>query len=105
MASKKEILDFVLLQIKGIEDIRTRKMMGEYLIYYHDKVVGGIYDDRFLVKITPSSKALLPDVPEELPYEGAKPMLSLSDIVFDGHQSENNKLIRKVFEAIYSEIT
>ena len=79
-------------------------MMGEFLIYYHDKVVAGIYDDRLLVKLTPSSRALLPDAPEELPYDGAKPMLSMSDIVFDGHAGDNGRLIKKVFEAIYHEI-
>lgn len=103
MASKQETLDFVLSQMIGIENIRTRKMMGEFLIYYRDKVVGGIYDDRLLVKITPLSRAILSDAPEEYPYEGAKPMLSMSDIVFDGHDKENSKLIKKVFEAIYGE--
>lgn len=104
MASKQETVDFVLSQMNGIADIRTRKMMGEFLIYYHEKVVAGIYDDRLLVKITPSSRAILPDSPEELPYEGAKPMLSMSDIVFDGHDRDNRILIHKVFEAIYNEI-
>lgn len=103
MASKQETLDFVLSQLVGIEGLRTRKMMGEYLIYYQDKVVAGIYDDRLLVKITPSSKALLPYANEEVPYEGAKPMLSMSDIIFDGHIADNSKLIKIVFEAIYSE--
>lgn len=103
MASRKETLDFILTQLDSIENIRWRKMMGEYLIYYREKVVGGIYDDRFLVKLTPLSKKLLPDATEELPYEGAKPMLSLSDLIFDGH-SGNNKFIREVFESIYEQI-
>lgn len=104
MASKQETLDFILSQMTGIEDIRTKKMMGEYLIYYHDKVVGGIYDDRLLVKRTVSSRAILSEAPEELPYEGGKPMLSMSDIIFDGHNRENSTLIRKVFDAIYNDI-
>jgi len=103
MASKKETLDFVLSQMEGLENIRTRRMMGEYLIYYCDKVVGGIYDDRLLVKKTPSSKVLLSEAPEEIPYEGAKSMLSMSDMVFDGHR-DNAALIRKVFEAIAHDI-
>jgi Regulator of competence-specific genes len=103
MASKKETLDFVLAQLDGIENIKWRKMMGEYLIYYREKVVGGIYDDRFLVKLTASSKRLLPDANEEPPYEGAKPMLSLSDLIFDGH-SGNNKFLKEVFESIYEQI-
>ena len=55
-------------------------MMGEYILYYNGKVVGGIYDDRFLVKPTMSAKSLLPDAKEELPYEGAKPMLLVEDL-------------------------
>ena len=103
MSSNKETLDYVLTQIKDVENIRWRKMMGEYLIYYKDKVVAGIYDDRFLVKRTPSSIELLPDAVEELPYEGAKPMLSMSDIIYDGHP-DNYILIRKVFTAICQDI-
>ena len=103
MASKKETLDFVLSQMEGIENFRTRRMMGEYLIYYCDKVVDGIYDDRLLVKKTPSSKALLSQASEEIPYEGAKSMLSMSDMVFDSHR-DNAELIRKVFKAIAHDI-
>ncbi len=55
-------------------------MMGESIIYYNRKVVGGIYDDRFLVKITRSSEPILPDAPKELPYEGAKQMILISDV-------------------------
>lgn len=62
------------------EGISYRRMMGEYIIYYSGKVVGGIYDDRFLVKVTKSSKAILPDAPRELPYEGAKPMILVEDV-------------------------
>ena len=62
------------------EGISYRRMMGEYIIYYSGKVVGGIYDDRFLVKVTKSSEAILPDAPRELPYEGAKPMILVVDV-------------------------
>ena len=62
------------------EGISYRRMMGEYIIYYSGKVVGGIYDDRFLVKVTKSSEAILPDAPRELPYEGAKPMILVEDV-------------------------
>jgi len=54
MASTKEYLDFVLDQLSDLEDIRFRQMMGEYIIYYKGKIIGGIYDDRFLVKPTKS---------------------------------------------------
>ncbi|MBR4511048.1 MAG: TfoX/Sxy family protein [Ruminococcus sp.] len=75
MASKKEYLDYILEQLSGLDDVSYRKMMGEYIIYYKNRIIGGIYDDRFLVKPTDSAKMLMPEAVSELPYEGAKPML------------------------------
>ncbi len=75
MASSKEYLDFILEQLSGLEEISCRAMMGEYIIYCRGKIVGGIYDDRFLVKPTKSAAARMPDAALELPYEGAKEML------------------------------
>lgn len=74
MASSKEYLDYILGQLSGIDGIGCRPMMGEYVLYYGKKVVGGIYDDRMLVKPTESAVALLGE-PDEIPYDGAKPML------------------------------
>ena len=85
MASKKEYLDFVLEQLSGLEGISYRAMMGEYLLYYDDKLFGGIYDDRFLVKVTASSLELLPDAPQEIPYDGAKPMLLVTEMEDKNH--------------------
>ena len=82
MASSREYLEFVLDQLSGLEGVSHKAMMGEYLIYVQGKLVGGIYDDRFLVKPTASARRLLPDAPLELPYEGAKEML-LADCVDD----------------------
>ena len=75
MASSKGYLDFILEQLSDLDDISYRAMMGEYIIYYRGKVVGGIYDDRFLVKPTKSAVSMMPDAGMELPYEGAKEML------------------------------
>ena len=55
-------------------------MMGEYIIYYRGRIVGGIYDDRFLVKPTKSAAAMMPDAERELPYEGAKEMLLVDNV-------------------------
>ena len=71
MASRKEYLDFILEQISELEEITYRAMMGEYIIYYRGKIVGGIYDDRLLVKPVKSAISLMPDANYELPYEGA----------------------------------
>ncbi|MDE7364719.1 MAG: TfoX/Sxy family protein [Ruminococcus sp.] len=80
MASTKEYYDFIMDQLAGLENVRSRKMMGEYIIYYKDKVIGGIYDDRFLVKLTKSARNLMPDAPLEFPYENAKEMLLVENV-------------------------
>ncbi|MBR5950999.1 MAG: TfoX/Sxy family protein [Actinomycetaceae bacterium] len=96
MASSKEYLEFVLEQLSGL-DVTHRAMMGEYVIYYRGKVVGGIYDDRFLLKPTASAVTMMPNAPKELPYEGAKEMLLVEDI-------ENKELLRELLEAMYEEL-
>ena len=80
MASSKVYLDFVMEQLSGLDNIAFRTMMGEYIIYYQGKIIGGIYDDRFLVKITNSAKEMMPDASYEIPYEGAKEMLLVDNI-------------------------
>ena len=97
MASSKEYLDFILEQLSELDDISYRAMMGEYIIYYRGKVVGGIYDDRFLVKSTKSAVAMMPNADPELPYEGAKEMLLVDDV-------ENKEFLCGLLEAMYDEL-
>ena len=97
MASSKEYLDFILEQLSDLNEVSYRAMMGEYLIYYRGKVVGGIYDDRFLVKPTKSAVAMMPDANRELPYEGAKEMLLVDDV-------DNKKFLTELLEAMYEEL-
>lgn len=97
MASSKEYLEFIIEQLSELEDVSYRAMMGEYIIYYRGKVVGGIYDDRFLVKPTKSAKALMPNADMELPYEGAKEMLLVDNV-------ENRGFLRELLKAIYTEL-
>lgn len=97
MASKKEYLAFILDQLSEVNDITHRAMMGEFLLYHEGKVFGGIYDDRFLVKITPSSKKMLSDAEEQLPYEGAKPMLLVTEI-------DNRAFMKELIESMCSEL-
>lgn len=80
MASSKDYLSFILEQLSGLEDVSHRAMMGEYILYYQGKVIGGIYDDRFLIKPTDSAVRMMPDARFEMPYEGAKEMLLVSDV-------------------------
>ena len=93
MASSKEYLDFVLEQLSELDDISYRAMMGEYIIYYRSKVIGGIYDDRFLVKNIKAAADLMPEATLELPYDGAKEMLLVDDI-------ENKEFLRGLLDAM-----
>ena len=97
MASDREYLDFILEQLSGLEGITWRAMMGEYIIYCRGKVVGGIYDNRFLVKPTASAKAMMPDAEPELPYEGAKEMLPVDNL-------ENREFLAALIQAMYGEL-
>ena len=96
MASSREYLDFILEQLSGLEKVTWKAMMGEYIIYWRGKIIGGIYDDRFLVKPTKSAIAMMPDAERELPYEGAKEML-LADV-------DNREFLKELLEAMYDEL-
>ena len=97
MASSKEYLDFILDQLSGLDEISCRAMMGEYIVYYRGRIVGGIYDDRFLVKPVKSAVAMMPSADMELPYEGAKEMLLVDNV-------ENRDFLRELVEAMYDEL-
>lgn len=97
MASTKDYLDFVLEQLSELDEISYRAMMGEYILYYKGKVFGGIYDNRFLVKPTKSAKALMPNAPLELPYDGAKKMLLVENI-------EDREFLAELLNAMVDEL-
>ncbi len=97
MASSKQYLNFVLEQLSGLSEISYRAMMGEYIIYFQGKIIGGIYDDRFLVKPTQSARELMPDAPLELPYQGAKEMLLVEEI-------DNKDFLAKLLTAMSDEL-
>ncbi|MBR2742788.1 MAG: TfoX/Sxy family protein [Clostridia bacterium] len=99
MASSRGYLDYILesLSLCGAGDITYRAMMGEYIIYASGKVIGGIYDDRLLIKPVPSARALMPDAPEEIPYEGARPMLLCTD-------TDDAEFLRELIDAILPEL-
>ena len=97
MASSKEYLEYISEQLSELNDISHRAMMGEYIIYYRGKIIGGIYDDRFLVKSTKSAMAMMPDADKELPYEGAKEMLLVDNV-------DNKAFLRDLLETMYDEL-
>ena len=97
MASSKEYLQFILEQLSALENISYRSMMGEYILYYHGKIVGGIYDDRLLVKKTRAALECMPAAVCDFPYEGAKEMLLVEEV-------DNKEFLTKLFEAMYDEL-
>ncbi|MBO5318440.1 MAG: TfoX/Sxy family protein [Ruminococcus sp.] len=97
MASSKEYLDFVLEQLSGLEEITYRAMMGEYIIYYRGRIIGGIYDDRLLVKPVKSAVSMMPDAVYELPYDGAKAMLLVDNI-------DSKEFLTRLVDAMYPEL-
>ena len=97
MASSKEYLEFIMEQLAGLEDVSWRAMMGEYIIYYRGKIVGGIYDDRFLVKPVQAAVAMMPEAELEQPYEGAKEMLLVDDV-------DDREFLCELLEAMYDEL-
>lgn len=98
MTSSRNYFDFVLDRLSDVDDVTYRPMMGEYILYFKGKVIGGIYDDRFLVKPTKSAKRLMPEAAYETPYTGAKDMLLVDNI-------DDSDFLRELLEALYADLT
>jgi TfoX/Sxy family transcriptional regulator of competence genes len=97
MASSREYLDFVLGQLSELEDITFRAMMGEYILYYRGKIVGGIYEDRLLVKPVESAIRYMPSATYELPYKGGKEMLLVDDL-------DSKEYLTGLFNAMFDDL-
>ena len=97
MASSKEYLEYITDQLSLCDDVSYRAMMGEYIISYRGKVIGGIYDDRFLVKAVKTAEELMPDAEREIPYEGAKEMLMVDN-------TDDREFLRELFDRMYDEL-
>lgn len=97
MASSRAYLNFILEQLSGVDGITWKPMMGEYILYMNGRIIGGIYDDRFLVKPTPSARAMMPDADLELPYEGAKEMLLVDNV-------DSRDFLARLLTAMYDEL-
>ncbi len=97
MPTSQDYMAFVLEQLSEAEGISCRKMMGEYLLYVHGRLMGGVYDNRLLVKPTVSARALMPGAPEEIPYPEAKPLLLVEDM-------ENKAFLAALCSALYHDL-
>ena len=97
MPSTKEYLNFILEQLSDLNEITYKPMMGEFLIYYRGRLVGGIYDDRLLVKPVKSAIAYMPQAAYSLPYEGAKEMLLVDNV-------DDKEYLAELFEVMYDDL-
>ena len=97
MASSGEYLEFILGQLSCLEEITHRAMMGEYILYYRGRVIGGIYDDRLLIKPVPAAVSRMPEALRELPYEGARPMLLVGNV-------DDREFLTELIGAMYEEL-
>lgn len=97
MATSRQYFDYIADQLSGLDGVSFRKMMGEYLLYFQGKIIGGLYDNRFLVKPVRAAESLLPDATRELPYEGAKPMLLVTE-------TDDRAFLRRLLPAIADEL-
>lgn len=97
MASSRDYLEFIMDQLSMLEDISYKAMMGEYIIYYKGKIVGGIYDDRFLVKPVKAAKDMMPKAELEIPYDGAKGMLMVDNV-------DNRMFLKELIERMYGDL-
>ena len=97
MPSSRSYMEFISDQLSGLDGVAWRAMMGEYILYYRGKIVGGIYDDRFLVKPTNSAVSMMPEAMRELPYEGAKAMLLVDQV-------EDSAFLEALLKAMYDEL-
>lgn len=97
MSSSKEYLTFILEQLSELEDVSYKAMMGEYILYYRGKIVGGIYDDRLLVKPVKSAIDYMPNANYDVPYDGAKEMLLVDDV-------DSKDFLTGLFEAMFEEL-
>ncbi|MBR2727814.1 MAG: TfoX/Sxy family protein [Solobacterium sp.] len=97
MASSKDYLDYILGQLSLLDEITYRAMMGEYILYYRGKIIGGIYDNRLLVKPFPAAVKMMPEAERELPYDGGKEMLLVNDV-------DDREFLCRLVEELYREL-
>ena len=97
MATGKEYIAFILEQLSDLDEITSRSMMGEYMIYYRGKIAAYVCDDRLLVKPVEAAKTLMPNARMEAPYEGAKEMLLVEEV-------DNKEFLTMLFNAMYDQL-
>lgn len=98
MSTTKEFHDYVIDCLSRAGEVTSKKMMGEYCIYYQGKLIGNICDNRLLLKQTDTSKKLLSDCNLEYPYEGSKTLM------YAVEEIERSELIKELLNGMYQEL-
>ncbi len=98
MATSKEFHDYVVESLRRVGDVSTRRMMGEYCIYYRGKLIGDICDNCLFLKPTESVLWLMPDAQRAYPYEGSKTLMVVVEAI------EDTELMRNVLNRMYEEL-
>ena len=97
MPSSQSYLDFIMDQLSSLDGVCYRAMMGEYILYYKDRVIGGIYDDRLLVKPTKTAGSMMPDASIERPYPGGREMIMVDNV-------DDSEFLCRLVEAVADEL-
>lgn len=97
MSSSKEYFQYISEQLSIVDGVSFRPMMGEYVVYFKDKIAGGIFDDRLMIKPVPSAISYVENSVLELPYEKGSPMLLIDE-------TDDREYLRGLFEAIYDDL-
>lgn len=98
MATSKEMHDYIMENLRRAGSAASGKMMGEYLVYFGDRLAGVICDGTLMLKQTEASLRLLPDAEKAYPYDGSKTLM----LVVDDY--ENTELMRKIIEEMYPQL-
>ena len=97
MASSKDYLQFISDQLQDLQKISYRQMMWEYILYFHWKIIGWIYDNRLLLKPTEKVKNLIKNFEMQIPYPWAKPMIYVDNV-------DNPDYLRNLINTTYNEL-
>jgi len=97
MATSKEYKDFIVEQLSELQGITTRSMMGEYIVYYRNRIAAYICDDRLLAKNVPAAVKMMPNAKLEKPYEGAKDMILVDNV-------DDKEFLKELFISMYDEL-
>jgi hypothetical protein len=73
MKANREAAQRVLEDVRAVAEARMRFMIGGWLVYIDDMLVGQIHGSTLFIKETPFSTEFAPSLDRRPPYDGAHP--------------------------------